>query len=304
MPLLTFFDKGGKRRRGSFRYDRRLCQNEEAKKVIAAAWIDDPDASVTERLASTRSAISAWNRTQQRNSRKIIEQKKGELNAALASPANDTALIQEISKELSKAYLAEEAYWKQQSRLLWLKLGDRNTGYFHAITKTRKRINAFSVIENELGQLVHKEDEIVQVIGEYFQSLFTTKPGEREDTVNRALHPIISDEDNHHLTSIPSPAEIKEAAFSINADKAPGPDGFSAGFFQTNWEKIGPDIVREVQEFFSGEPLPANVNDTNIKLIPKINKPQKVSDYRPIALCNVYYKIYPKTSRRLYPGEQ
>ena len=47
MPLLTFFDKGGKRRRVSFRYDRRLCQNKKAKKVIAAAWIDDPDASVT-----------------------------------------------------------------------------------------------------------------------------------------------------------------------------------------------------------------------------------------------------------------
>ncbi|KAG5388542.1 hypothetical protein IGI04_030083 [Brassica rapa subsp. trilocularis] len=37
-----------------------------AKKVIAEAWVDDPDASVMERLATTRSAISAWNRTQQR----------------------------------------------------------------------------------------------------------------------------------------------------------------------------------------------------------------------------------------------
>ncbi|KAF2556733.1 hypothetical protein F2Q68_00013057 [Brassica cretica] len=50
---------GGKRRKGLFRYDRRLCKNEEAKKVIAEAWVGDPDASVMERLASTRSAISA-----------------------------------------------------------------------------------------------------------------------------------------------------------------------------------------------------------------------------------------------------
>ena len=186
--------------------------------------------------------------------------------------------------------------------MMWLKLGDRNTGYFHAITKMRKRLNAFSVLEKESGEMVYREEEIVEVIGEYFQKLFSSIPGDREDTVNLTLHPIISDEENMQLISVPTPIEIKEAAFSINADKAPGPDGFSAGFFQTHWGTLGPDIVREVQGFFSGNPLPPNVNDTNIRLIPKINKPQKVSDYRPIALCNVYYKIYSKLlTRRLQP---
>lgn len=83
-------------------------------------------------------AISVWNRTQQRNSMKLIEKKKKELNDALSSPANDRSLIQDISKQLSGAYLSEEEYWKQHSRFLWLKLGDQNTGYFHAIIKTRK----------------------------------------------------------------------------------------------------------------------------------------------------------------------
>ena len=75
---------------------------------------------------------------------------------------------------------------------MWLKLGDRNTGYFHAITKSRKRINAFSVLEKEDGQMVNKEEEIVEVIGDYFERLFTTSPGERAHTVNRALHSIVT----------------------------------------------------------------------------------------------------------------
>ena len=58
---------------------------------------------------------------------KIIEQKREELNAALSRPVEDTSLIQEISTQLSAAYAAEEEYWKQQIRLLWLNLGDRNT---------------------------------------------------------------------------------------------------------------------------------------------------------------------------------
>lgn len=103
-----------------------------------------------------------------------------------------------------------------------MKLEDCNTGYFHAITKTQKCLNAFSVLENEHGILVHKEEEIVKVLGNYFQQLFTNTPRERERTENRTLQLIISEEENAHLISVPSASEIKEAVLSINAEKITG----------------------------------------------------------------------------------
>lgn len=109
-PLLAFFDNGARRRRGLFRYDRRLCKNVEARKVISDSWRGALAATVSEKLGSTRSAISAWNKTQQRNSQEIIEQKKRDLDPALASPANDAVLIQDIAAKLNDAYLAEEEY--------------------------------------------------------------------------------------------------------------------------------------------------------------------------------------------------
>lgn len=90
--------------------------------------------------------------------------------------------------------------------------------------------------------------------------------------------------------------------FSIHADKAPGPDGFSASFFHSNWDSTGKEIAEEIQAFFTTGSLPGRLNKTFIRLIPKIQNPNALADYRPIALCNVYYKIISKLlSKCLHP---
>lgn len=105
---------------------------------------------------------------------------------------------------------------------------------------------------------------------------------------------MVSEEDNNTLTLEPSNEEIKQAVFSIHADKAPGPDGFSASFFQVNWSSIGLAICQEIITFFQAGSLPRTVNETYVRLIPKVHGPRKISDYRPIALCSVRYKIIAK----------
>jgi hypothetical protein len=46
-----------------------------------------------------------------------------------------------------------------------------------------------------------------------------------------------------------------------------------------------------VLDFLNGGLLPIGMNDTSITLIPKVLHPQKISQYRPISLCSVLYKI-------------
>ena len=40
--------------------------------------------------------------------------------------------------------------------------------------------------------------------------------------------------------------------------------------------------------------MPFGLNDTYICLIPKVRSPQKITEYCPISLCNVVYKIVAK----------
>ena len=85
------------------------------------------------------------------------------------------------------AYLAEESFWKQRSRNLWLSLGDRNSCYFHAVTKGRKAKTNFSVMESAKGNTAVTEKEITGTIVEYFKNLFKTAPGDRRQIVTEAL---------------------------------------------------------------------------------------------------------------------
>nr|GEW69226.1 hypothetical protein [Tanacetum cinerariifolium] len=88
--------------------------------------------------------------------------------------------------------------------------------------------------------------------------------------------------------------EIKSALFNINGNKVPGSDGFSSYFFKSSWAVIGEDLCKAVKEFFISCKLLKEVNSIIVVLVPKSSTPKLVSDYRPIACCNVVYKIISK----------
>jgi hypothetical protein len=89
--------------------------------------------------------------------------------------------------------------------------------------------------------------------------------------------------------------EVEAALFKMAPNKAPGMDGFNAGFFQTHWQLVKPCVVSAVLGFLNGGDIPEEVNRTLLVLIPKISNPQDLSQYRPISLCSILYKLCSKT---------
>lgn len=293
-PLLSFLDTSKKKGAKIFRFDRRLNDNLEIKQLVSAVWQGSPNLSVEVRLSLCRQAICKWCRAFYENSQKTLEDTRSKLDAALSNPLPDESLIQKLNSDLLHIYKAEESFWKQRSRQLWLSLGDSNTGYFHAVSKGRTTRNRFSVIEDSNGIPVYEEDQISNVISSFYANLFMSSGYHGNQTVSEALFPCITSEQNEKLIKIPQAKEIKEATFSINGEKAPGPDGFSASFFHSNWDVVGPAVIAEVQGFFRTGILEPSINKTHVRLIPKNLGAKTVEEYRPIALCNIYYKIISK----------
>ena len=88
--------------------------------------------------------------------------------------------------------------------------------------------------------------------------------------------------------------EVDVALSQMAPLKAPGPDGMPPIFFQHYWEDIGSDVAAAVLSCLNLAHIPAGINHTYLTLIPKVRSPEHVTEFRPIALCNIVYKLISK----------
>ncbi|KAG5563042.1 hypothetical protein RHGRI_005701 [Rhododendron griersonianum] len=97
-------------------------------------------------------------------------------------------------------------------------------------------------------------------------------------------------------------SEILFALKGMGPTKAPGVDGMTPLFFQSYWPTVGDDVIAAVKSFFHSSNMLRSVNQTLITVIPKVKCPTKPSQFRPISLCTVSYKIITKIlANRLKP---
>ncbi|KAK4384423.1 hypothetical protein Sango_3062400 [Sesamum angolense] len=86
---------------------------------------------------------------------------------------------------------------------------------------------------------------------------------------------VLTQEESQALVQSVSREEIKDAFFDIAEDKAPGPDGYSSGFYKAAWPVIGEEMIKAILEFFTTGRLLKQVNTTILALIPKTGLPMR-----------------------------
>ncbi|KAL0313711.1 UNVERIFIED_CONTAM: hypothetical protein Scaly_2908000 [Sesamum calycinum] len=150
---------------------------------------------------------------------------------------------------------------------------------------------------NETGRILTEHDEVVDEFVSFYQRLLGGER-RREFLDLRYLRPwarhVVTPDECMELVQSVTREEIKDAFFDIAEDKAPGPDGYSFGFYKAAWPVIGEEVVKAILEFFTTGRLLKQVNTTILALIPKVRVPSLVSDFRPISCCNVLYKVITK----------
>jgi hypothetical protein len=79
-------------------------------------------------------------------------------------------------------------------------------------------------------------------------------------------------------------------------NKAPGPDGFSAEFYQGCWDIIKDDLMAMSVEFHAGKFPLYSLNFGIIILLPKCREAMQIKQYRHMCLLNVSFKIFTKVA--------
>lgn len=125
----------------------------------------------------------------------------------------------------------------------------------------------------------------------FYQKLLTSEGTSNCDELLSFIPTLVNQEQNDFLLRPPLEEEIKITVFSMDANSAPGPDGFPGLFFTHCWPIVKKEVVDAVLDFFHGGTLSRSYTSSFLVLIPKVEQPISMSDFRPISLCNFIYKI-------------
>jgi hypothetical protein len=198
----------------------------------------------------------------------------------------------EVIRDLENSILQEEISWRQKSRVLWLKEGDKCTKFFHRIANSNRRSNAIESLSVN-GSISSDQQVIRDHVTHFYESLFTEpytwRP--RLDKLDFVSLDVVE------VSSLKLPFEenkVLEVVKGMNRDKAPSPDGFTLAFFQDCWDVIKSDLMGVFQDFYTHSKFVKSINATFLALIPKKSRAADLKDFRPISLVSGVYKIIAK----------
>ncbi|XP_074270865.1 uncharacterized protein LOC141594771 [Silene latifolia] len=160
------------------------------------------------------------------------------------------------AQKLREMVAARDSFLSQKAKCIWINEGDANTAFFHGSIKSKRLRNRVVMIEDKQGKTCKAHSLSL-------------------------LLPVTAD-------------EVKKAIFIIHDIKAPGPDGYTSKFYKDAWNVVGNDVTRAVQDFFNYRRILKQINSTNMTLIRKCERPQNVTQLRPVACFNVIYKAISK----------
>ncbi|KAG6397443.1 hypothetical protein SASPL_143610 [Salvia splendens] len=254
--LLSFFQSTLAR---LFRFIRAWISHEQYDEFVRSTW--SRSQSFADDMQLFTKKLQIWNKDVFGN----IFQIKKQLCAQIASiqrALEDRSIPRllkletELKQKLDLILTREESLWHQKSRSEWIQLGDRNTSFFHLRTIQRRKRNRVEMLQNGDGKWITEQEQLREMAVSFYEKLYS------EDNMHRSLYAI-------------------KGAFPVV-------DESLATY-------ISRDVCGEVLRILAGGELDERMNRTMLCLIPKVEAPKLVARFRPIALCNVVYKLVTKS---------
>ncbi|XP_074284000.1 uncharacterized protein LOC141608557 [Silene latifolia] len=183
-----------------------------------------------------------------------------------------------LKRQLDEVLREEEMLWFQKSRMEAICDGDRNTRLFHLSTIIRRKHNRIESLQDGQGNWIWDPDEVKSMVVTYFHNAFAGPPVVCNfEGLTWGHFPQLTQEDYLKLNRKYTISDLQCALNQMSPYKAPGPDGFQALFYQSQWEVVSGSLCRLVFEALHNDIFPEGLGETFIALIPKVDHPQLVT---------------------------
>lgn len=267
---------------------------EGVEEAITKAWLGNgscDDTSLLDRIARCRTELVKLKRLEHLNFKTRMEKLNQALEAEIAKEFPNFNHMRKMKFDLAAAIREEESFWRQRSRVEWLKDGDLNTAYFHNVVRGKMMRNKVLMLKDIFGNENYSEGLKGNIDVEFYRDLFMSSNPTDMEPLFEGFQAKVTPSMNEALTRPVSTDEIKAAAFGVKGRSAPGEDGLTGLFYQKYWHIVGLKVISDVQSFFETAVIPESWNHTQLSLLPKTLNPSEMKDMRPISLCYIQYKI-------------
>ncbi|WOK98349.1 hypothetical protein Cni_G07060 [Canna indica] len=144
------------------------------------------------------------------------------------------------------------------------------------------------------GSVITEHDDILLAFSDFYCNLWSESTSISDNFIAQ-LHFGSIDHANANNLIVPfSLTEVWNVVKSLPNGKSPGLDDFTGEFYKYYWHLIFEDFMNCMHDFHQNNMLPRDWNKTVLSFIPKVRNSSGVGDFRPIALCNLSYRILSK----------
>lgn len=294
-----------------FRFENYWLQNQEFQNILTQKWNQtsphlDSARCLSGKFKILRKSLREWQASVINLKQVICNVRMIIFFIEVLGDFRDLSLMEWNFKEiLGNKLLAllekQKIYWKQRGNIKWVQLGDANTHFFHTNASIRFKNKLISELLSSEGIPVTSHTSKEEIIWNEFRQRLGIS-----EFQNFSIEPaelLLPSDQLHHLEAPFTLEEIDAVVKSLPSNKSPGPDGFNNEFTKAAWPVIKYDFYKICQDFYSHNVCLESINTSFITLIPKMDDPRSVGDFRPISLLNTSMKIITKIlANRLQPS--
>ena len=139
------------------------------------------------------------------------------------------------------------------------------------LIKKQRETNPINKIRNENGEITTDNTEIQRIISNYIPIKWN-RLEEMDKFLEKYNFPKLNQEEMENLNRSITSMEIETVIRNLPANKSPGPDGFTAEFYQRFKEEPVPILLKLFQKIAEEDKFPNSFYEATITIIPKPDK--------------------------------